>query len=197
MTQRERRLAIMTGCVLGVGLLYAVVLRPLGEMRAEALEQLPKGERELSQIQNLVVQRSLLERDIEKLTASMGNPKSDLVQPKDRFEAQKNLTEQLQNMGWEKPYSISPGPLEEGKHYDTIVYDVEGRCDWGRLLQTLGDLEWNESLARAHDIRVNTGDGKPRVSMRVTLYIAKRDKPERMEEKGEGGADKNPAPDPS
>lgn len=197
MTAREKRLAIITVSVLVLGLLHVLVVRPLSAWREEALAQLPKGEKELSEIQNLVNRRAILERESEKTLAAMGNPKADLVQPKDRFEAQKKLTEMLQNMGWDKPYSISPGPLEEERNCNIIQYDVEGRCNWNRFLQTLADLEWNESVNRVDEIRISTGEGKPRVSMRVTLYLAKKDKPETPGKPETDGKGETPTPEPS
>lgn len=191
MTKREQRLAVITLVIVALSVGFAYVYVPLSRSRAAAQEELPLLEARLDQVQGMSTRSRRLARENERLLEQMGAPDARLVPYEERFDARKKLVESLQSMDWDKPYNISSGNLERGEVVDRITYHVDGKVPWDHVLNKIAELENYEYLNKVEHVAIHH-EGKVRLTMRVTLFLA----PEGMEPPPEPEAEPDSEPEP-
>ena len=153
LTQRERRLAIAGSSILGLGLLYGFVIKPIQDRTQRLYELLPDKHKTLEQVEQLGQEIRHLQTGVKRLHSSIPHTTgyaSTLTY----------LENLLTKHQLKQSASLVPEqPIEEGPYTVTVIQIDLQAIALPRLLSFLQELNFSEQPLKVETMGLNQNNG--------------------------------------
>jgi len=160
--RRERYLAVVTGTVVIIGLIYVQVIEPLVDIWISAYQAAVQAEKRLNTLQQLNSQKGEIEREYAQLAGISETENS-------AEKAVANLLEKVESLGRASGLQVT-GLRPVGKSLaDRVSVELTAKGEPNNFLQFLDQIQRPENLLCTEKVSLTVGRSAPKLSLTVLL----------------------------